>query len=240
MIGRVSAARADWDQRVALAERLGARVLTDIKTGASFPTVHKLHPFPPSLYVTDEAGALIREADVDPQPRLDRSRRHHAASLRGAVAAGEGVPVLARPVQPQWLEHGLPGPARRPTSPCSPRPTGWWSACWRRSGPARRDRAPKSAAHRRKPGPDIVDGRLSVEAMARTVTDALAAHNPSYHPPAARLAGLVLPLRGSARLHRLRRRRRHRLRARHGRRRRAWPCAAPTACPSRCSATATT
>jgi thiamine pyrophosphate-dependent acetolactate synthase large subunit-like protein len=29
-------------------------------------------------------------------------------------------------------------------------------------------------------GPDIVDGRLSIHALARTVADSLAAHNPSY------------------------------------------------------------
>ena len=49
---------------MALAERLGAIVLTDIKTGASFPTQHPLHPFPPSLYVTGAAAQLDRDADV--------------------------------------------------------------------------------------------------------------------------------------------------------------------------------
>ncbi len=64
MIGRVSSDPADFARRVALVERLGALVLTDIKTGASFPTRHRLHPFPPSLYVTGDAGQLIRDADV--------------------------------------------------------------------------------------------------------------------------------------------------------------------------------
>src|SRR5206468_5422240 len=39
-------------------------VLTDIKTGASFPTQHPLHPFTPSLYVTGAAAQLVRDADV--------------------------------------------------------------------------------------------------------------------------------------------------------------------------------
>jgi thiamine pyrophosphate-dependent acetolactate synthase large subunit-like protein len=64
MIGRVSADPADFARRVALAERFGAAVLTDIKTGASFPTQHPLQPYPPSLYVTGDAAALIRDADV--------------------------------------------------------------------------------------------------------------------------------------------------------------------------------
>ena len=64
MIGRVSANAADFALRITLAERVGAVVLTDIKTGASFPTQHRLQPFPPSLYVTGDAGALIRDADL--------------------------------------------------------------------------------------------------------------------------------------------------------------------------------
>ena len=64
MIGRVSADPADWHLRVELAERLDARVLTDLKTRASFPTQHRLHPHPPGIFVSAEGGALIREADV--------------------------------------------------------------------------------------------------------------------------------------------------------------------------------
>ena len=64
MIGRVSSEPAAFARRVALAERAGALVLTDIKTGASFPTPHRLQPFPPSLYVTGDASQLIRDADL--------------------------------------------------------------------------------------------------------------------------------------------------------------------------------
>ena len=64
MIGRVSSDAADFDRRVALAERVGAIALTDIKTGASFPTQHPLHPFPPSLYLAGAATQLVRDADV--------------------------------------------------------------------------------------------------------------------------------------------------------------------------------
>lgn len=64
MIGRVSNTSRDWDRRVALVERLGARVLTDLKNGACFPTRHAAHPFAPGLFVAAEAGELIRTADV--------------------------------------------------------------------------------------------------------------------------------------------------------------------------------
>ncbi len=64
MIGRGSGDPADFARRVALAERIGAVVLTDIKTGASFPSRHPLHPFPPSLYVTGDAARLITDADL--------------------------------------------------------------------------------------------------------------------------------------------------------------------------------
>jgi thiamine pyrophosphate-dependent acetolactate synthase large subunit-like protein len=49
---------------VELAERLGARVLTDLKTGATFPTQHALHPCAPGMFVGADGCALIRDADV--------------------------------------------------------------------------------------------------------------------------------------------------------------------------------
>src|SRR5258706_11085792 len=64
MIGRVSNDPSDFERRVALAERVGALALTDIKTGASFPTRHSLHPFPPSLYISGDATQALRDADV--------------------------------------------------------------------------------------------------------------------------------------------------------------------------------
>src|SRR6185437_14847538 len=43
LAGRVAHSDAAWEARVKLAEALGAIVLTDVKTGATFPTAHKLH-----------------------------------------------------------------------------------------------------------------------------------------------------------------------------------------------------
>jgi len=64
MIGRVWPEPAAFERRVALAECIGAIALTDIKTGASFPTQHPLHPFPPSLYASGGASEAIRQADA--------------------------------------------------------------------------------------------------------------------------------------------------------------------------------
>src|SRR4030095_16055654 len=64
LIGRVANDRESFARRVELAERLGARVITDLKTAASFPTPHPLHPFPAGIYISAEAGAMVREADV--------------------------------------------------------------------------------------------------------------------------------------------------------------------------------
>lgn len=64
LIGRVSRSAAGWRQRVALAERLQARVLTDLKTGASFPTDHALHSAPPGTFLPAAGAKVLREADV--------------------------------------------------------------------------------------------------------------------------------------------------------------------------------
>ncbi|MCC6467174.1 MAG: thiamine pyrophosphate-binding protein [Alphaproteobacteria bacterium] len=179
LMGRVSRRRADWDRRVALAERLGACVLTDLKTGATFPTAHALHPYPPGLYVTPEAGVLIREADailaLDWIDLAGTVRQACAGQLPGAkvihcsldqfvhngwsmdyqALPPADVSALASPDRMvELLLEALPGdPPRRP--------------------------APRRPAVGES-GPEVIEGRLSVQAMARTTTDALADHNPAY------------------------------------------------------------
>lgn len=63
--GRVSRSVEAWKARVALAERLGARVVTDQKVAASFPTDHPLHAGAPGgTVLAQEAQDAIRAADV--------------------------------------------------------------------------------------------------------------------------------------------------------------------------------
>jgi thiamine pyrophosphate-dependent acetolactate synthase large subunit-like protein len=64
LVGRVSRSEEAWQQRVELAERLGAAVLCDLKTGAGFPTEHPLNPAAPGTFLSPAGRELIRAADV--------------------------------------------------------------------------------------------------------------------------------------------------------------------------------
>lgn len=65
LAGRASRSLDAWNARVALAEALNARVLTDLKIGASFPTDHPLHLGAPGMLLPDADGlAALAEADV--------------------------------------------------------------------------------------------------------------------------------------------------------------------------------
>ena len=64
LLGRMSRGRQDWDRRVALAERHGALVISDLKTGAVFPSAHPLHPNAPGLFLPAESASLIGDADL--------------------------------------------------------------------------------------------------------------------------------------------------------------------------------
>lgn len=65
LAGRVSRSLDAWNARVALAERLGARVITDLKVAAAFPTDHALHTGAPGIIApAAEAVDALRAADV--------------------------------------------------------------------------------------------------------------------------------------------------------------------------------
>ena len=64
LAGRVNRSTTSWAERVALAERLQARVLTDIKQSAAFPTNHPLHAAPPGSFLAPQALDILRNADV--------------------------------------------------------------------------------------------------------------------------------------------------------------------------------
>jgi thiamine pyrophosphate-dependent acetolactate synthase large subunit-like protein len=65
LIGRTSRGIDGWNARIALAEGLNARVVTDLKSGAGFPTDHPLHSGSPSLQIpVGVAAEAIRAADV--------------------------------------------------------------------------------------------------------------------------------------------------------------------------------
>jgi thiamine pyrophosphate-dependent acetolactate synthase large subunit-like protein len=64
LLGRLSRDERDWERRVELAERHQALVISDLKTGAAFPSAHRLHPHPPGLFLPAQSAALIGDADL--------------------------------------------------------------------------------------------------------------------------------------------------------------------------------
>jgi thiamine pyrophosphate-dependent acetolactate synthase large subunit-like protein len=181
MIGRVSNSPDDWHARVALAERLGAIVLTDIKTGASFPTAHPRHPFAPSLYVTGAAAHAIRDADVILS--LDW------IDLGGTVRqACEGTFPAAKVIScslDEYIHNGWnmdyqalpPADVAMLASPDAS-VTALLDALGPRASPAP---APWAA----RPAPDATPTTrtsdcMPLAEMARVTTEVLAAHRPSY------------------------------------------------------------
>jgi thiamine pyrophosphate-dependent acetolactate synthase large subunit-like protein len=92
LAGRVSRSESAWKQRVALAEKLHARVFTDIKVGAAFPTDHPLHAAPPATFLSPDTAKLLREADV--------VLSFDWVDLAGALKAAWGAdPVDAKVIQ---------------------------------------------------------------------------------------------------------------------------------------------
>ncbi|MDM0066967.1 thiamine pyrophosphate-binding protein [Variovorax sp. J31P207] len=99
LMGRVNRDPEAWQRRVALAERLGATVLTDFKLGAAFPSRHPLHGPAPGYFLTEPALALLREADV--VLSLDW------LDLAGALKAAFGTHPVAPHVVQVSLDHVL-------------------------------------------------------------------------------------------------------------------------------------
>lgn len=64
LMGRGSRIEQAWANRVALAEILNARVVTDLKIGAVFPTDHPLHAGAPATFPVQETAQAIATADV--------------------------------------------------------------------------------------------------------------------------------------------------------------------------------
>jgi thiamine pyrophosphate-dependent acetolactate synthase large subunit-like protein len=62
--GRTSRDEAAWNDRIALAEALNARVVTDLKVAAQFPSDHPLHVGRPATRPTADQAAAIKEADA--------------------------------------------------------------------------------------------------------------------------------------------------------------------------------
>jgi thiamine pyrophosphate-dependent acetolactate synthase large subunit-like protein len=179
LCGRVSNDMDDWKRRIALAEKLHARVITDLKNGASFPTTHPLHAHSPGLFVTPEAGVSVAEADAI----LSLDWIDLGGTLRQACGGQwPDAPVIQCSLD-QYTHNG-------------------WSMDYQALPPAEvsmlampdrlvsllLDRVEKKTASgwapRALPAPDkpAASGSkvLSVAAMSRVVAEKLAPHKPSY------------------------------------------------------------
>jgi thiamine pyrophosphate-dependent acetolactate synthase large subunit-like protein len=64
LMGRASRDPDAWQRRVELAEAVGARVMTDRKAGAAFPTDHPLHAAGPATSLSPPGAELVAAADV--------------------------------------------------------------------------------------------------------------------------------------------------------------------------------
>jgi thiamine pyrophosphate-dependent acetolactate synthase large subunit-like protein len=111
LAGRVSRSEASWAARVRLAETLGARVITCLKTAASFPTDHPLHLGAPAVLTPDAEGlAALAKADLI----LSLDWVDLAGTLKAAKAPGGNAKVINVSIDYQihngWsMDHqGLP------------------------------------------------------------------------------------------------------------------------------------
>ena len=64
LMGRSSRSQRSWNQRVRLAELLGAKVATDLKSAAVFPTRHGLHLGGLTLRISPDAATAVKHSDV--------------------------------------------------------------------------------------------------------------------------------------------------------------------------------
>ena len=186
LMGRMSTDPADWDRRIALAERLNAPVITDLKWGAVFPTGHALHPFPPALYINSDAHEAIREADtilsldwIDLAGTLRQA--NHGELPRGTVIhcsvdqychGGWNMDYQGLPP----ADVSILAPPDRVVSKLldtlGPRTAG--TGLWVHDG------APDGAAPHASGDPPAAPGTVTVDALARCCSEALSGHRPTF------------------------------------------------------------
>ena len=117
LYGRGRRTQEDWDRRVALAERLGAAMLSDLKAGSMVPTDHPLHVGEPFNQLSKPAKAALQDRGRRPEHRLDRPGRRPATGLRPRQCSGGGDPRGRRHPAAQRLgqgAHGVAGDRRAP------------------------------------------------------------------------------------------------------------------------------
>ena len=102
LVGRVSRDTAAWAARIRLAESRGARVVTDLKVGAGFPTDHPLHAGAPGIYAAPEARDAISKADVI----VSLDWVELAGTLQAAFGTGDPGATIVQISQDHTLHNG--------------------------------------------------------------------------------------------------------------------------------------
>jgi len=102
LMGRMSRDPAHWQRRIDLVERLGARVITDFKTGSTFPSAHPATIGKAGYFPDPEAKAAIAGATII----LNFDWLDFGGTLRGVFGAG---PVPAKVISATMDSHAHRG-----------------------------------------------------------------------------------------------------------------------------------
>ncbi|MEW5421118.1 thiamine pyrophosphate-binding protein [Amorphus sp. 3PC139-8] len=102
LAGRASRSPEVWSAKIALAEALGARVITDMKTGASFPNQHPLHVGGASQFLSADQKAVLAEADVV----LSLDWIDLMGSLRQSLPSGAPFPKIVNATLDDHMVNG--------------------------------------------------------------------------------------------------------------------------------------
>lgn len=102
LAGRSSRHMEDWQRRVRLAEFLGARVITDMKMAAAFPTAHPLHVANAAQFLSAEQKEAIAEADMI----LSLDWMDLAGALRQSLPADATGPKIVSATLDDFLING--------------------------------------------------------------------------------------------------------------------------------------
>ncbi|QII00307.1 thiamine pyrophosphate-binding protein [Rhodococcoides fascians A21d2] len=115
LAGRVGRSEIDWQRRIELVEAIGARVVTDLKAGSSFPTTHPAHVSGPGFFLGAAGKEMLEASDcvlaldwIDPAGTLAQapatgSRTLVNASLDQHLYNGWSKDSQARPEVDVWL-----------------------------------------------------------------------------------------------------------------------------------------
>ncbi len=140
LVGRVSRSERGWAERVALAEALGARVVTNLRAGAVFPTEHPLFAGhsaqAPALAALRAADVILDLDSIDLAGilRVAFERGRVSATVigcsqdrylhRGAITDYQALPPLdvSLAAGPDELVHELATAMRLPATPSAPPP----------------------------------------------------------------------------------------------------------------------